>query len=120
MSSSKDFMHNQLKKWKDAANQFIGHDQDGTREMPDDAITAVELQPEYYEKCRQLAEAQNTSVSAVVHYLLKQQLLLRGQERIAKVNSLQIENNPLLALDGLTGRRQSRDAETEVEIDEFA
>ena len=118
MSNSKDFMQNQLKKWKDAANQFIGHDnQDGAHEPLDESLT-VELQPEYYEKCRQLAEAQNTSVAAVVHYLLKQQLLLKGQERIAKVNTLQIESNPLLALDGLTGRRPNR--ESEVTVDEFA
>lgn len=104
MSSSRDFMQNQLKKWKNAATQLIANDNEG--ETPDET-SLVELEPEYAEKCRQLAAARNTTVSAVVHYMLKQQLALNGQTRLLKANAEQLESNPLLALDALTGRRSS-------------
>ncbi|MDF2716798.1 MAG: hypothetical protein K0R28_3723 [Paenibacillus sp.] len=118
MSSSKQFVHNQFKKWKDAATQFIGHETDGEIESSAES-PVIELEPEYYERCRQLAESQNTTVAAVVHYLLKQQLALKGQERVFKTNIDLIECNPLLALDALTRhRRHSR--EPEVLHDEYA
>ncbi|TMV50068.1 hypothetical protein FE783_10920 [Paenibacillus mesophilus] len=118
MSSSKQFMHNQFKKWKEAATQFIGHDSDGDLDQTADS-PIVELEPDYYERCRQLAEARNTTVAAVVHYMLKQQLALRGPERMYKSNIEQIERNPLLALDALTGRRR-QSHEAEVIQDEYA
>ncbi|TNJ63831.1 hypothetical protein FE784_23430 [Paenibacillus hemerocallicola] len=118
MSNSKHFVHNQFKKWKDAATQFIGHENDGENE-PSAESPVIELEPEYYERCRQLAESRNTTVAAVVHYLLKQQLALKGQERIFKTNIDLIESNPLLALDALTGRRRSSH-EPEVLHDEYA
>jgi hypothetical protein len=118
LSSSKQFVHNQFKKWKDAATQFIGHDGDEDTDQAAES-SIIELEPDYYERCRRLAEARNTTVSAVVHYMLKQQLALRGQERMYKSNIEQIERNPLLALDALTGRRRQSN-EAEVIHDEYA
>lgn len=119
MSSSKQFVHNQFKKWKDAATQLIGHDNDGEFDSSAES-PIVELEPGYYERCRQLAEARHTTVSAVVHYLLKQQLALNGQDRVFKSNQVDlIESNPLLALDALTGRRRTSH-EPEVLHDEYA
>lgn len=100
MSNSKDFMQNQLKKWKNAAAQFISSEEAITKEA-----TVIELEPEYEEKCRQLAESQHTTVTAVVHYILEQHFALRNNDRVFQATPLQIEKNPLLALDGLTGRR---------------
>ncbi|GAA3406345.1 hypothetical protein ACFFNY_23805 [Paenibacillus hodogayensis] len=108
-------LQNQFKKWKHAATQLIANENDGS---PSDESPVVELEPEYYERCRQLAEARNTTVSGVVHYMLKQQFALRGQERIVKPDPALLESNPLLSLDGLTGRRRSW--EEEVEEDEYA
>ncbi|MEF3301980.1 hypothetical protein [Paenibacillus sp. GYB003] len=106
MSNSKDFVQNQFKKWKHAASQLISSETSGE---PLDESLFVELEPDYYERCRQLAEARNTTVSAVVHYMLKQQFALQSHDRPIKSNIEQLERNPLLALDGLTGRRKNRE-----------
>lgn len=115
MSSSKYFVQNHFKKWKQAASQFISNESD---DESLDESSVIELEPEYYEKCRQIAEARHTTVAAVVHYMLKQQLALHGKERTIKGNIEQLESNPLLALDGLTGRK--RNWEPEAAEDEFA
>ncbi|MEK8132782.1 hypothetical protein WMW72_33370 [Paenibacillus filicis] len=103
MNNSKDFVQSQFKKWKSAASSLILNE-DGA-----DEGTLVELEPEYYQKCRQLAEAQNTTVASVVHYILEQQFAIRAGERIYQASVEQVEKNPLLALDGLTGKRDRRD-----------
>jgi len=115
MSNSKLFMQNQLRKWKDAASQLIASEHE--EEIVGQAM-AVELAPDYYERCRKLAEAQNTTVTAVVHYMLKQQLALQGEDHAFKTTAVQLENNPLLALDALTGRKGKW--EPEVVQDEYA
>lgn len=118
MSNSKQFVHNQFKKWKDAASQFIGQDSDTERD--DRSVdTSVQLQPEYYEKLQQLAELRHTTVTAVVHDLLRQQLVLKSRERLHRLPAEHVESNPLLALDALTGRRQ-QSREEEVVYDEFS
>ncbi|SDD42723.1 hypothetical protein SAMN02799630_03467 [Paenibacillus sp. UNCCL117] len=130
MNNSKDFVQSQFKKWKSAASSLILNEEGGTEH------TMVELEPEYYEKCRQLAEAQNTTIASVVHYILEQQFAVRAGERLHQASAMQLEKNPLLALDGLTGRREKfeqrdtrdrsdswharEERKTEVEEDEFA
>ncbi|WP_159882192.1 hypothetical protein [Paenibacillus puerhi] len=103
MNNSKDFVQSQFKKWKSAASSLISSEEGDAQD------TMVELEPEYYEKCRQLASAQNTTVASVVHYILEQQFAVRAGERIYQASVEQIEKNPLLALDGLTGRRDKRE-----------
>ncbi|RKN84282.1 hypothetical protein [Paenibacillus ginsengarvi] len=111
----------QIKKWKDAASQFISNEERDNDAEPNEYASVIELEPEYYERCRQLAEIRGTSVNAVVHYMLGQQFALQSKERKLKSNIGQIESNPLLALDGLTGRKTSRDSREQEAIGhEFA
>ncbi len=102
------------KKWKSAATQFISAEENQTHEE----ATLIELEPEYAEKCRQLAEIQHTTVASVVHYILEQHFALRSHERVFQASPLQLEKNPLLALDGLTVSRQTS-ASREVAADDF-
>jgi hypothetical protein len=106
MNNSKDFVQSQFKKWKSAASSLISNEDEPVES------TIVELEPEYYQKCRQLAEAQNTTVASVVHYILEQQFAVRASERIYQASVEQVEKNPLLALDGLTGKRDRREPKT--------
>lgn len=110
MNVSKQFVHTRLQKWKNVASQWISDEADNG---PDTVGPNVELEPDMFERCRQLAEARGTTVSSVVHYMLKQQLALRGQERLVRPSAEMLERNPLLALDGLAGQRPAFDAEVE-------
>lgn len=65
----------------------------------------IELEPEYYEKCRQMAEAQNTTVSAAVHYMIEQYFAGRTHETLFQATVEQKDRNPLLQLDALTKRK---------------
>lgn len=100
MSSSKEFMQSQLRKWKSAASQLISTEGEAVE------TAAIELEPEVYDKCRRMAEAEQTTVSAVVHYMIDQYFAVRSHEMTFQATMEQKEKNPLLQLDSLTKRKE--------------
>lgn len=78
---------------------------------------AIELEPEYYERCRQMAEAQNTTVSAVVHYMIEQYFAVGSHKSLFQATAEQKETNPLLQLDALTKRKEPYTPEEAQEYD---
>ncbi|MGF9710956.1 hypothetical protein [Paenibacillus naphthalenovorans] len=111
MNNSKDFVKNQLNKWKNAAAGLLSS---GGEAMD---THAVELEPEYYEKCRQMAEVQNTTVSAVVHYMIEQYFAGRSQDTLFQTTADQKDKNPLLQLDALIRRKAPYTPEEAQEYD---
>ncbi|AEI41181.1 hypothetical protein [Paenibacillus mucilaginosus] len=109
MSNSKDLLQSKLKAWKSAATSLISSPE-GETEINSHVI---ELEPEYYEKCRQMAEAQHTTVSGAVHYMIEQFFAVRSHEVMFQATVEQKEKNPLLQLDALTKRRDRRTEEAE-------
>ncbi|UUZ79602.1 hypothetical protein LJK88_31400 [Paenibacillus sp. P26] len=98
MSNSRQILQSQLKKWKSAASQLI------TSEEGEEETSVVELEPSSYAICKRMAEAQGTTVSAVVHYMIEQYASVRPQESMFQATLEQREKNPLLQLDALTKR----------------
>ncbi|MCZ8516765.1 hypothetical protein O9H85_31260 [Paenibacillus filicis] len=96
MSSSKTLLQNQLRKWKSAASQLI------TSEEIEADDNRIELEPSSYAICKRLAEAQGTTVNAVVHYMIEQYASSRPQDSMFQATLEQRDRNPLLQLDGLT------------------
>lgn len=105
LSQSKHLLHNQFKRWKNAASQLI------STEEEDGYSHVVELEPAAYALCKRMAEAQETSVSAVVHYLIEQQSTGRSHESMFQASLEQRERNPLLQLDAMTRHSRSRKEE---------
>ncbi|MHC2206866.1 hypothetical protein ACVLD2_001049 [Paenibacillus sp. PvR052] len=104
-------MQNQLKKWKSAAAGLISSEGEVME------THAIELEPEYYEKCRQMAEAQNTTVSAVVHYMIEQYFAVGSHKSLYQATAEQKDKNPLLQLDALTKRKETFTQEEAQEYD---
>jgi hypothetical protein len=107
VTSSKQFMQGQLKKWKSAASQLISSDEQ-TYEP-----TNVELETDFYQKCVQMAEAEQTTVSAIVHYILEQYFAGRSHEMMVQATLEQKEKNPMLQLDALAKRKERYQGEEE-------
>ncbi|MCZ8520694.1 MULTISPECIES: hypothetical protein [Paenibacillus] len=108
MSNSKDMLQSKLKAWKSAASSLISSPEGETEES-----RIIELEPEYFEKCREMAEAQHTTVSGAVHYMIEQFFAVRSHEMMFQATVEQKEKNPLLQLDALTKRRDRRVEEAE-------
>ncbi|TVY11461.1 hypothetical protein [Paenibacillus cremeus] len=103
--SSPRFIQNQWSKWKTAASQLISTE---SKESYDDEVMELDLEPEFYQKCLQMAKAEQTSVSAVVHYILEQYFTGRSNEKLVQATMEQKERNPLLQLDALVKRSERR------------
>ncbi|MFC6228343.1 hypothetical protein ACFQI7_11040 [Paenibacillus allorhizosphaerae] len=100
MSNSKQFMQGQLRRWKSAASQLISSGE------PTYELENLELENDIYDKCKQMAEAEQTTVSAVVHYILEQYFAGRSHELMVQATMEQKEKNPLLQLDALVKRNE--------------
>ncbi|MDF2963550.1 MAG: hypothetical protein K0S39_5285 [Paenibacillus sp.] len=96
MSTTKQVWQKQLERWKHKANHFIS----GTGEIDE----SVELSPVMLEKCREMAEAGNTTVDEVVHQILEQYWLQRDNELSTPISREHLERNPLFQLDALAQR----------------
>jgi hypothetical protein len=64
----------------------------------------IELDPVLLEKCKQLADAEDTTLNDVVHHILEQYWNQRTNELSIPISREHIERNPLFLLDSLTER----------------
>ena len=101
VNNSRQFVQGQLRRWKSAASQLISSGE------PIYESENVELEADLYDKCKQMAEAEHTTVSSVVHYILEQYFAGRSHEMMVQATMEQKEKNPLLQLDALVKRSET-------------
>lgn len=121
MGETKRLLQRRLEHWRNAAAQLIG----GTEEPEENESFIeeaqesrfIELDPALHARCKQLAEAQRTTVDAVVQQMVEHYWASRSSELITPISREQLERNPLLQLDALSKRNFRPFGETAYETE---
>jgi hypothetical protein len=93
MAEYKRFIQNQFNKVKSSASEFISSRSSNDRET-------VELELHSHEKLKKIAEAQNTSVPAIMNHIVDQYFASPTVQTV-RITADKKEENPLLHLDAL-------------------
>ncbi|WP_079909297.1 hypothetical protein [Paenibacillus sp. 32352] len=109
MGNAKRLLQRRLDQWKNAATQFIA----GPEEVEEEP--SLELDPELLAKCRQMADAQQVTVSEIVNQIVEQYWTLKSNELLVPISREQLARNPLLYLDGLSERSINLYGDTQYE-----
>ncbi|NOU94195.1 hypothetical protein GC093_13350 [Paenibacillus sp. LMG 31456] len=99
MSSTKHGWQNKLEQWKYRAKQQIF----GTEDIEESA-EPIELSAVMLEKCKIMAEAEQTTVNDVVQQILEHYWLQRSNELSTPISREHIDRNPIFLLDALAHR----------------
>lgn len=100
MDKLKKYMENQFDRVKRSASNFVSESEE--EQLEEDP--SVELDPRIYEKLRQKAELEHTTIQALINRAVQRLLEDREPEAKILVSEEQIQRNPLLSLDGLTAK----------------
>lgn len=90
----KRFIQNQFQKAKSTASEFISSRSEEQEEG------TIELNPQYYDELKAIADMQHTTVQTIVNGIIVQYLASAPYES-TPISVDQKEDNPLLYLDGI-------------------
>ncbi|WP_141501545.1 hypothetical protein [Paenibacillus luteus] len=94
VNNYKRFIQNQFEKAKSTASEFI------SSKREEQAESTIELNAQYYNELKSIADKQQTTVQAIVNGIIVQYLASIPDEKNT-ISVDQKEDNPLLYLDGI-------------------